>query len=60
MVTICLNMIVKNESNLIEDTLKKLTSKIKFDTFKFDFYQSGKGKFEKKYILENSTDNYQL
>ena len=33
MVTICLNMIVKNESNLIEDTLKKLTSKIKFDTF---------------------------
>lgn len=26
-------MIVKNESCIIEDTLKKLVSKIKFDTF---------------------------
>ena len=33
MSTICLNMIVKNESCIIEDTLKKLVSKIKFDTF---------------------------
>ncbi len=29
--TLCLNMIVKNESHIIEDTLNKLCSKIKFD-----------------------------
>ena len=29
--TICLNMIVKNESNVILNTLNNLTSKIKFD-----------------------------
>ncbi len=29
--TICLNMIVKNESHIIENTLKKLLEKIKFD-----------------------------
>ena len=29
--TICLNMIVKNESHIIEDTLKKLCEKINFD-----------------------------
>jgi glycosyltransferase involved in cell wall biosynthesis len=29
--TICLNMIVKNESHIIEETLEKLTAKIKFD-----------------------------
>ena len=28
--TICLNMIVKNESHIIKDTLEKLCSKIKF------------------------------
>ena len=30
-VTICLNMIVKNESHIIEKTLEKLCNKIKFD-----------------------------
>ena len=30
-VTICLNMIVKNESHIIENTLEKLCNKIKFD-----------------------------
>ena len=30
-VTICLNMIVKNESHIIESTLEKLCNKIKFD-----------------------------
>jgi GR25 family glycosyltransferase involved in LPS biosynthesis len=29
--SICLNMIVKNESHIIEETLEKLTAKIKFD-----------------------------
>jgi len=29
--TVCLNMIVKNESHIIEETLLKLTKKIKFD-----------------------------
>lgn len=29
--TICLNMIVKNESHIIEETLEKLTTKIQFD-----------------------------
>lgn len=29
--TICLNMIVKNESHIIEETLQKLCNKIKFD-----------------------------
>jgi glycosyltransferase involved in cell wall biosynthesis len=29
--TICLNMIVKNESHIIEDSLNKLCNKIKFD-----------------------------
>ena len=31
--TICLNMIVKNESGIIIDTLNKLNSKIKFDYY---------------------------
>jgi len=31
--TICLNMIVKNESHIIIDTLKKLVSKINFDYY---------------------------
>ena len=29
--TICLNMIVKNESHIIENTLAKLCDKIRFD-----------------------------
>lgn len=29
--TVCLNMIVKNESHIIEKTLTMLTNKIKFD-----------------------------
>ena len=29
--TICLNMIVKNEAHIIENTLEKLCTKIKFD-----------------------------
>ena len=29
--TICLNMIVKNESRIIADSLRKLCDKIKFD-----------------------------
>ncbi len=33
MVHICLNMIVKNESHIIEDTLIKLTNKIKFSYY---------------------------
>ena len=30
---VCLNMIVKNESHIIQDTLKKLTSKLKFSNY---------------------------
>ena len=30
---ICLNMIVKNESHIIVDTLNKLINKIKFDFY---------------------------
>ena len=33
MATLCLNMIVKNESHIIEDTLSKLTRSIKLDYF---------------------------
>ena len=33
MTTICLNMIVKNESHIIKFTLAKLVSKIKFDYY---------------------------
>ncbi len=33
MVRVCLNMIVKNEAHIIEETLTKLTKKIKFDYY---------------------------
>ena len=33
MVRVCLNMIVKNEAHIIEETLTKLTNKIKFDHY---------------------------
>ncbi len=33
MVTVCLNMIVKNEAHIIAETLNKLISKIKFDYY---------------------------
>ena len=31
--TLCLNMIVKDEAHIIVDTLKKITDKIKFDYY---------------------------
>ena len=46
--TICLNMIVKDESHIITETLTKLTNKIKFDYYVI--CDTGSSDNTKKYI----------